>query len=114
MKDFLIVNLKEFSPTVFQAVKMLEIEIESAKKAGVKAIKVIHGYGSKGVGGLISIEVRKYLKKLEQQKKIRYYVLGNNWNLQDDRALKVIYECKDAYGDEDLYISNPGITIIVL
>lgn len=114
MKDFITLNLKDYYPSVFQAIKLLEIEMEKAKKARVKAIKVIHGYGSHGVGGQIGIEIRKYAKELERKKKIQYCLFGNNWNLQDERALKIIYECKDCYGDPDLYISNPGITILFL
>jgi len=48
--DTKTLNLKEFMPTVEQALKMIEIEIETAKKEGMKALKVVHGYGSSGVG----------------------------------------------------------------
>ena len=45
------INLKENFPTVALALATLEIEIDVAKQEGITAVKVIHGYGSHGVGG---------------------------------------------------------------
>lgn len=114
MNDFQIINIKEFNQTEFQAIKELEIFIEQCKKAEVKAIKVIHGYGSHGIGGVISKAVLNYARHLEQTKQIQFFITGNEWNLTHEKALQIIYACKSCYGDEDLNHSNPGITILFL
>jgi hypothetical protein len=114
MNDFQTINLKEFNQTEFQAIKELEIFVDLCKKAGVKAIKVIHGYGSHGRGGAISKSVFSFAKRMEKLKVIKFFILGYDWNLANEKALKIIYACKSSYGDEDLNRQNPGITILFL
>lgn len=114
MNDYQIINLKEFNQTEFQAVKELEIFLEQCKKAKVKAIKVIHGYGSHGVGGVICKAVRSYAKHLQQKGQIKFFITGNEWNLVHEKARQIIYSAKDCYNDEDLNHSNPGITLLFL
>lgn len=114
MNDFQTINLKEFNQTEFQAIKELEIFLELCKKAHVKAIKVIHGYGSHGVGGAICKAVLNFARHLQRTKQIKFFITGNEWNLTHEKALQIIYACKDSYGDEDLNKSNPGITILFL
>lgn len=110
--EFKIVNLKEFSPTAEQAIAELEIELEIARKSNVKAIKFIHGYGSHGKGGAISLAVRRHAAWLLRNKKIKFYLSGSEWDLQNERTREIIFACKNLYGDEDLGHANPGITII--
>lgn len=114
MNDFQVINLKEYNQTVIQAIKELEIFMDLCKKAGVKAIKVIHGYGSHGVGGAIAKAVLNFAKRQEKQKRIKFFITGNEWNMVHEKALKIIFTAKSCYGDEDLNKSNPGITIIML
>lgn len=114
MNDFQVINLKEFNQTEFQAVKELEIFLTQCKRAKVKAVKVIHGYGSHGVGGAISKAVRQYAKRLEQKGYIKFFITGNEWNLAHPKALQIVYAAKDCYNDPDLNHANPGITILFL
>lgn len=114
MNDFEVINLKEFNQTEFQAIKELEIFVDLCKKAGVKAIKVIHGYGSGGKGGAIIKAVHSYARRMEKLKKIKFFLLGAEWNLANKKAIEVVYACKNSYGDEDLNNQNPGITILFL
>ncbi len=114
MKDFLTINLKELNLPAFEAASQLEIELERARLTGINAVKVIHGYGSHGVGGAIYITVRTLAKRLEKENKIKYFLIGNDWNLQNEKTLEIIYCCQDCYNDEDLNHSNPGITVFRL
>lgn len=112
--DFKILNLKENSPSVEEAMAILSINLEISKLEGVKVIKVIHGYGSHGMGGLICFEVRKYLRQLKKQKKIKDLLFGNDWSISNSKCIEILTNLKDCYKDEDLNNSNPGITIIIL
>lgn len=112
--DFKTLNLKYNSPSVDEALAILELEIESCKLEGVKVIKIIHGYGSHGKGGAICFAVRKLCRVLKKQKKIKDFLLGNEWDLSNSNCLQIITTLKNCYNDEDLNKSNPGITIIII
>ena len=112
--EFKVVNLKEFNPTVEMAIANLDIELELSKKSNIKAIKFIHGYGSHGQGGAICIAVRRHLINLMKNKKIKFYITGSEWTLEDERAREIIYACPSSPPDEDLGNFNPGITIVCL
>lgn len=108
------VNLKENSPTVEVALAQLEIEIEKAIFSKQKAIKVLHGYGSHGRGGIILIEARQYLNNLKRKGKIKDFFFGDRWNFFDRTTNKILNSDKNLLDDEDLGKNNPGITIVVL
>jgi len=105
-------NLENEKFTVDHALKMIEIEIESAKKEGQVAIKVVHGYGSHGVGGAILLALRPCLVKWKRSGFISNYFFGDKWNLFDSDTQRILQKDKSIFGDRDFYTSNPGITII--
>ena len=111
-----VLNLKEYNPTVEQAIAMVQIEIENCKSnkfCEVSAIKVLHGYGSHGVGGAISIELSRLLPMWKKQKYIKDYIFGSNWNTFDKSTFNLL-QIDKSISDEDINHSNPGITIIVI
>ena len=112
--QLITINLKENNPTVEQALAIMEIEIEIAKKCDVKIIKFIHGYGSHGIGGAIAVAVREHCRRLKKQKLISDYFSGGRWDISDPKCFPYLMEISNLYGDEDLGHSNPGITIVVL
>lgn len=112
--EFITINLKEFSPTVEQAIANLEIQLNLAKQSFTKGIKIIHGYGSHGKGGAIFIAVKKYLNIAKQKNVIKEIISGVEWSLQNEKALSLIYACPSSTSDEDLNKSNVGITVVML
>lgn len=64
------INLKENTPPLDVAIAQFEIELEKAKFAKERAVKVLHGYGSHGRGGAILLEIRKLLAKMKKEKAI--------------------------------------------
>lgn len=112
--DFKILNLKQNSPAVDEAIANFLIELDVCRLEGIKIIKIIHGYGSHGKGGEICRELRNICNILKKQKKIKDYMLGNDWTLANERCFNYITTLKDFCGDEDLNRSNPGITLVVL
>ncbi len=112
--EYKTLNLKEIMPSVDQALKVIEIEIETAKKEGIKALKIIHGYGSSGVGG----EIKKALKNWSIIKKRKGlfvdFIRGEEF-LSDSQKIKDAKKiCPDLIGDIDFYFANPGISVIIL
>lgn len=106
-----LINLKE-GYSLQQALAILEIEIESAKKEGIVAIKVLHGYGSHGRGGVIRKSLIPLLASWKRSKFILDYFGGDKWNLFDEDAKRIMLKDKSIYNDCDIDKSNPGITII--
>lgn len=109
-----IIDLKKENCTVEYALAIVEIEIERASLAGTKVIKVLHGYGSHGKGGLIFLNLRKVLSIWKKQGKIKDFFGGDKWNMSDHTALEILKSDKTIYNDEDFNRFNPGITIIVV
>lgn len=108
------INLKEDNPSLDYALALVELEIENAKIAGDHVIKVLHGYGSHGKGGVILVEIRKFLKQLKKQKLIKDYLSGDGWSVFNREIFSLLNQDKTMAGDEDLDRNNPGITIIIL
>lgn len=112
--DYKVLNLKENSPTVDEAIANFLIELEVCTLEGVKVLKVVHGYGSHGKGGDICRELRKVCFNLKKQRKIQDFMFGNDWDMSNEKCFNILTNLKGHFNDEDLNHSNPGITIVVL
>lgn len=109
-----IVNLEEGRPSTREAVAKLAREINSAKQQGRLAIKLVHGYGSSGVGGDIRIAVQKRLREMRDEREIRDYIFGEDWTISDENTWKLTNAHPELKGDRDLGRKNLGITIVLL
>ena len=96
------------------AVAQLEIEIDACKLGGFNTLKVIHGYGSHGVGGEIKKEIHKRLKQLKSQKKIVDYIPGENWTQANPKRKIAIERCDELLADSDMLMLNSGVTIVLI
>jgi hypothetical protein len=65
------INLESGKPPVRDALSRLDRELAAAQQHGAKILKLIHGYGSSGVGGDIRIALQKRLRELQDEGKIR-------------------------------------------
>ena len=106
-------DLKEIA-SVGDSIAIVEMEVENAKREGVSVIKLLHGYGSHGQGGVILKEIRKFLIILKKRGKIQDFFNGDKWNLFDKETLEILNKDKSIVGDCDLNKCNPGITIVVV
>ena len=107
------INIKENQPTVALALAILEIEIEVARREGYAAVKIIHGYGSHGVGGEIKRNLAPWLRRAKSKGFIADFVKGEEWPASE-KAEKIKSFCPEILGDPELYYANSGITIILL
>ena len=109
-----IANIEKFMPTVYQAEILVKNNLETYRRQGIKAFKIIHGYGSTGKGGALRTGIRHYLDQLKGAKIIADYVPGENWTVFDETTRKVLDLDNAFRKDEDLGKMNSGITIIVI
>ncbi len=107
-----LIDLKDDIYSVEYALAIVEIEIEGAKKEGLTAVKILHGYGSHGRGGAIMIALRKQLRIWKKSGFIKNYFGGDKWDLFDKDSQQILLQDKSIVGDCDLGHANPGITII--
>jgi hypothetical protein len=108
------VNLKSDLPQVPEALQRLDRELTRARQENDLYIKVIHGYGSKGIGGDIRIAVQKRLAELTEAGQIRGCIFGEDWSASDEDTWRLLQRQPDLKNDRDLGRGNPGITIVVL
>ncbi|HEX4786417.1 MAG TPA: hypothetical protein VH350_18905 [Candidatus Sulfotelmatobacter sp.] len=107
-------NLKSDLPGVHEALQRLDREIALARQQKQPLLKVVHGYGSTGVGGDIRIAVQKRLHDLSESGQIRGYIFGENWSKTDDAAWRLLQAQPELKNDADLGRRNQGITVVWL
>jgi len=109
-----IVNLEEGMPTVDQARLRMEFELELARRGGYHAVKLIHGYGSSGVGGALRTELQKTLRLAARARALRAFIAGEDWRVSDETTWELLKRFPEWKQDSDLGRNNFGISIIVL
>jgi hypothetical protein len=108
------VILKDGMPSVEQARARLSSEIHAAQQSGIKILKVVHGYGSTGVGGDLRIALQSTLRQMAEKKEIRDCIYGENWRKSDERTWELLKQMPELKADSDLGRGNKGITLVVL
>jgi len=105
------VNLEYNFPTVEAALQRMRNSLTTAKGQGYKAVVLIHGYGSSGVGGSIKTAVRKSLGDSSLRGIVREVTAGEDWPVKKREALAF---CKDLASYERRISGNEGVTIVIL
>ncbi len=108
------VNLKEGMPFVDEAIRRLTEALAKARRDRVDALILVHGYGSKGVGGKIRIGIQQELRILHATGHIRAWVAGENWDESDRMTRLIIEECPALEDDPDLGAGNLGMSIVLV
>jgi len=108
------VNLEAGMPSVPQARSRLSSEIRVAQQSGARVLKVIHGYGSSGIGGDLRFALQSTLRQMAQAKEIRDCIWGENWRTSDERSWELLKHMPELKSDSDLGKGNKGITLVVL
>jgi hypothetical protein len=108
------VNLKDGLPSVEQARANLRTEIVAARAKGIRLLKIVHGYGSRGVGGELRIALQSTLRRMVHSGEISDCIYGENWRKGDERSWELLKRMPELKGDSDLGKSNRGITLVLL
>jgi hypothetical protein len=109
-----VVNLEDGLPSVEQARARLSTEMNIARQSGVGVLKIIHGYGSSGVGGDLRIALQATLRQMAERSEIRACIYGENWRKSDEQAWALLKQFPELKEDRDLAKGNRGITLVVL
>lgn len=107
------VNLEEGMPTVEQAGLRMHHELHKARAEGCAAVKLIHGYGSSGVGGVLRVELQKTLRKAAAQGDIKAFIAGEDWRISDETTWALLKRFPEWKSDSDLGRGNMGISVVI-
>src|ERR1700758_3427790 len=108
------INLEQGFPTRDEARKRLEDALAKAKKDGVPALKIIHGYGSSGQGGTLRFAVRGYLRQMKDRGEISLFVNGETFSQFEERSRELMRKVPELILDQDLGAGNKGVTLVLL
>jgi hypothetical protein len=108
-----LVNLEEGRPTVNQGLLRLERALVAARTEGLDTVKLIHGYGSSGVGGALRGEVWKILDRFQRAGMIEAFIPGEEFRISNETTWALLKKWPELKQDRDLGRGNRGITIVV-
>jgi hypothetical protein len=109
-----VINLEENRPTVDEMNRRLAIELKNARLARVTVLKLIHGYGSTGVGGKLRAAVRVTLEHAKKRGEIRDFVQGEKFRISNECAWAMLKLYPELKQDRDLGRENLGISMVFL
>ena len=108
------INLEEGHPSIASASSRLLDQLRLAREQNFAAVKVIHGYGSHGVGGELRIAIQGMLARMVQSGDISAFVAGEDWRISDETTWRLIQKHRELKQDRDLGKGNKGVSIVVL
>ena len=89
----------------------MELELCAAR---IKYVKIVHGYGSSGVGGTIRQMCRKRLQVLQSRRRIRAFCTGEDFGSHTVAGQELVQSAPLLRQDSDWSRGNPGVTIVLL
>lgn len=105
------INLEYGSPTVDAAVRNMVSQLGTCKGQGYKAVILVHGYGSSGVGGGIKAAVRSKLRDSSLSGIVRSSCGGEHWFEKKKDLLALCQTLADYQRKID---GNQGVTVVLL
>ena len=111
--QFATTNLEDGMPSVPQALARLAAELQSAQRRRIKVLKLVHGYGSSGLGGDLRVSIQSKLKQMVGSGQIRACIFGEDWRKGDEEAWDLVKRFPFLKGDRDFGRNNRGITLVV-
>jgi hypothetical protein len=109
-----IINLEDGMPKVEEARLRMQRELQVARQQGYAAVKLIHGYGSSGVGGSLRIELQKELQHLFDTGAVKSFIAGEGWRVSNEQTWELLKRYPEWKRDSDLGRANKGISIVLL
>lgn len=107
-------NLKSDLPDLETARRRLLAELEAARRGGTAVLKVIHGWGSGGTGGVLCAGIRKSLRLRVAEGRARAVVTGERFSADTNEGRDLVARHPALRRDPDFNRANPGITVVEL
>jgi hypothetical protein len=108
------VNIEAGMPSVEEGIARLEGELMRARQSGVRVVRVIHGWGSTGTGGILRDACRAFLKRKLAVRQITNVIHGEDYSRTTNAGRDLMNRCPELKGSERSDSQNPGITFVEL
>lgn len=108
------INLEQGMPSLEYAKIQLRQSLTAARANRVPILKLIHGYGSSGRGGVIGQETRRILRAMQQQGEVVAVIPGEEFSPFEETTQRMLLRYPELARDRDYLKTNHGITIVVL
>lgn len=108
------IQLKQGLPTLDEARRRLLQEIARAETDGVRLLKVVHGWGSGGEGGVLAVGIRRSLRLRVKEGRATAIIAGERFSSDTAESRDVLQRHPSLRRDTDFNRGNPGITIVEL
>jgi len=108
------INLEAGLPDVEEARRRLLREMQAARRANARLMKVIHGWGSSGEGGRLGPAIRKSLRLRVKEGVAVAVVAGERFSSDTVEGRELAQRHPAVRGDPDFNRANPGITVVEL
>ncbi len=112
MSTLRVITIKEGLPTLEEAKRRLLLEIRRCHGEGVTVLKIIHGYGSGGRGGVLRMGLRKGFAEYQRHGDILGFATGEEFSIFHAISLEIITAAPELRKDPDLERANPGISFL--
>ena len=112
MSTLRTLTIKEGLPTLEEAKRRLLLEVRSCQGQGVAVLKIIHGYGSGGRGGVLRTGLRKVFAEYHRDGDILGFASGEEFSIFHPASLEMITAAPELRKDPDLERSNPGVSFL--
>ena len=100
-------------PTVAEALRRLETQLDRARRDGVRVVRVIHGWGSNtGGGGKIRAAARDWLRRQLEARRIHALFLGDHYTPNSPEGRDFSRRHPALRPSERTDRENPGITFV--
>ena len=115
LTDTVVINLEAGGPTAEEALERLTQQVRAASEAGIRALIVIHGYGSSGSGGKIKLVVRDALENNYFSDRVDEYYFGESLALCSSGYQAVIKRRASLKQYLSQFkIGNAGMTVLLM
>jgi len=108
------VNLKAGLPSVEEGLARLETELMQAKHEGARLVRIIHGWGSSGIGGKLRESCRIFLGTKVFCGQIRAFLPGDDYSRENPSGRNLIKRYPVLKKSERADRNNKGITFVEL
>ncbi|HQT81869.1 MAG: hypothetical protein B7Z60_01065 [Ferrovum sp. 37-45-19] len=109
--SYIKIDLERGQPTVEEAIDFFEGYLIRAEELKVRALLVLHGYGSSGQGGYIRRRFRELLLTNEWANRVNEYIFGEECKHLTGLKLSALLR-KEL--NKERFINNPGCTLLLL
>ena len=115
LTDTVVINLEAGGPTAEEALERLTSQIRAASEVGIRALIVIHGYGSSGSGGKIKWVVRDALENNYFSDRVDEYYFGEDLALGSSGYQAVMKRRASLKQHLSQFkIGNAGMTVMLM